>query len=171
MYTGCHHYNKRCPELLQKKIQGQSKQCGVLLFGAVTGHQKKQQNDQKVFRGEVLRQKLFYKTSDALGRILPRRRLSASWLGTGTGKGHNGRGRRTGRRLGFLNRCRTGRFFWPFRNAFAAITAVILGNITVIHKSPPGKKIQSSCVEEAGGCPCQSCSPHGPFQLSYPFPA
>lgn len=125
--------------MLQEKIECQCQQRRVLVFLTVSGHQKQQQNDQKVFRIEILGKQLPEELSDP----------SSCRCGIGpAGAGPGGTGIcvgmltvLTGRTLRFLGECRrTGRILWGlwlwafrFWDPVSAVTAIGLGNITVIH--------------------------------------
>ena len=133
---------------LQEQIQQQRQHGTVLVVRAVSGHQQEQQDNQEISGIKIRWQQPPQKIGDAgigMGRFLFWRRSRAVSVGSGIASGRWTGGLFRRLRFGWFRlwlraggrcrwrRCGPGRI----RHPAAAVGAVGLGDVTVIHASPP----------------------------------
>lgn len=162
--------------LSQKQIQQQRQHGAVLVVWAVAGHQQEQQDNQEISGVEIAGQQPPQKTGDAgigMGRFLfwrsrtipvrsgiaPGRRTG--WLFWRLWLGWFRLWLRAGGRCRW-RRCGPGRI----RHPAAAVGAVGLGDVAVIHESAPAfSQFQRVGADEARGHAGDFGGAHGLFQL------
>lgn len=120
--------------ILHKQIKCQRQQSCVLVFLAISGHEKQQKNNQKILGIKVLWKQLLQKIPNTQ-RFLPFYRSGR--CRTGRWRSSDRWFRCAGKGLGlwglFSYRHRYGTLRWRIPNAVSPVRSIRLGNVAVIH--------------------------------------